>query len=101
MATVMGTTTTKDAAHEPSVWTRLEALGADVRKVRQTIAESRHATEEFVSSAAAEVQAHPVRTIALATAAGATMGCLTGFFLRGRTATPPAAPAEEAWIRIL
>ena len=98
MATTMGSNATGDKAHESPAWLNLEELGVNVKKVRQAVEEGRHATEEFVARANKQVQQHPLRTLAIATTACATLGCLAGFALGSRTS---AARPDKDWIRIL
>lgn len=91
------TTSTMHDAETPCCepWTSFERMGRGVQQMKRTLAEGKDGAERLMGQTRQEVQAHPMRTLAMAAAAGTAIGCLTGFMLGWRTSKPAK---DETWL---
>ncbi len=84
---------TDTACCEP--WTSFERMGRSVQQMKRTFEEGKDGAERLMGRTRQEMQAHPMRTLAIAAAAGTALGCLTGFMLGWRSSKPEKS---ETWL---
>jgi len=95
----MTATTTHDSATSTQArcepWTTFEDFGEGLRRVKASLEQGRKTAGTLMVKTETQVRAHPLRTLALAAAAGTAIGCFSGFVLGWRTST---TRKDQTWV---